>query len=590
MNVKQLIEYLEKKDPDMVAPMGFANPHSYRRYYACLAFEPVQNITIGAMLDYVIKAHGSTYQGLDGLEYRMNRDTEVYLAIEGRTGEKIGIVLLEYMTGVYEGEECKSLRGVISRSTGEIAGLIADRNNVRTDLASADSKLFEYRVQIVEQSKAIHDLITDIKSADVTIKEDHRRIDSLVEERNDLNRWFINDRDTLRSIERTWAELSMYCPDMKIRDVKAIKSMKRISNIMEGWDPNIGREKESEDCCIREDIISVATDRISNIEVGQLKTINALFRGHIENMNEEKVQINKDIEAMTGTISEQNQALLHIKAELDAAKQFNPFDLVLISGSMENISNVIKDHKKSFINEERIECARLKKELDAKTEIIKQQSNTIEDLNSRCDSLEKDREFEHIISDSYRDDIEDLKDSIRGLEAELASAAKSLLDSSDSIFNRDSIIEGKIVTISQLKNRVEGQENILQSWQEEIEDLKTELVIRNVPAMEESLKSSARLALRQDDEITALKAEMDRLRGIRNEHDYNTDLLEDNKLKFHKIAELEAELAVFKADSGVLKKVVDVIRDWDDGTGRAFPALYKIVGLLVDYTDIPEVE
>ena len=66
--------------------------------------------------------------------------------------------------------------------------------------------------------------------------------------------------------------------------------------------------------------------------------------------------------------------------------------------------------------------------------------------------------------------------------------------------------------------------------------------------------------------------------------------MEDNKLKFHKIAELEAELAVFKADSGVLKKVVDVIRDWDDGTGRAFPALYKIVGLLVDYTDIPEVE
>lgn len=555
MDLKQLIEYLEKKDRDMIVPMGFDEPHSYRGDYMCLAFEPAKDVTIGAMLQCAKDAVGNIYQGWKGGEYRMDDDTEVYLAMYGCSGEKIGIVLLEYMTGVYEGEECKSLRGVISRSTDEIAGLIADRNNVRTDLASADSKLFEYRKQIVEQSKAIHDLTVEkdnmkheltwanqeIPKLRDAVKVDRRR---LVKERYELNRWCLIDRGTLRSIKQICVELEMRDSEKVITDVQAIKSMKRISNIMADWGP------------------STVVNEISKIERCNLETLNAGLRA---NMNEEKAQINRAIEVMNDTISEQNQTLLHIKAEIEFIKQ-HPFDLVLIDGSIENISNVIKDHKKSFINEECIECARLKKELDAKTEIIKEQSNTIEDLNSRCDSLEKDREFEHIISDSYRDDIEDLKDSIRGLEAELASAVMSLLDSSPMIFERDRIIENKIATINWLEARIDNQMKRLQS---------------------------------RSEEITSLKAKVDRLCGIiRSEraynadHVYNADLLEGNKLKFHKIAVLEAELAALKADSEVLTKVVNVIRDWGEDEDECEihrNNIGRIFDIVEDYINVPHI-
>lgn len=324
MYLKQLIEYLEKKDCDLVVQMGFDEPHSYRGDYMCLAFEPARDVTVGAMLQCARDSVGIPYQGSNGGEYRMVGGTEVYLAMYGCSGEKIGTVLLDYMTGVYDSEECEHLRGVINRSTDEIAGLIVDRNNVRTDLASADAELFEYRKKIVEQSKTIHDLMV------------------------------------------------------------------------------------------------------------------------------EKAQVDRVIEAMTGTISdqnnvirEQNQTILHIKAEFEATKQFNPFDLVCISGSMENISNIVDNHFTSepFIDEGCVESCKV--------------------------------------------------------------CARSC----------------KVVDIAA-------------GLQEEIGDLKTEV---------------------------------DRLRAIvRNEHAHNTDLLESNKLKYHEIELLEAELSARKQDSVALKKVVGIVKNWDD--------------------------
>ena len=258
MKLKELIEYLEKKDSDTVVPMGFYQSHSYAGDYRCLAFIPKKDMTVGEMLEWTKCAIGIIYQWRGG-EYKMVDSADVYIVGEcGEIGEKISTILLDYMTGVYEGEECKSLRGVISKSTDEIAGLIADRDHVRTDLASADDELFEYRKKIVEQSKTIHDLIVEkdnvgqkltwanreIPMLKDTIKEDRRRLDSLIVERNELNRGFINDRDTLRSIERTYAELVMCGLPLPDKDVQAIKSMESISNIMGGWDSTIGQEKE----------------------------------------------------------------------------------------------------------------------------------------------------------------------------------------------------------------------------------------------------------------------------------------------------------------------------------------------------------
>ena len=54
------------------------------------------------------------------------------------------------------------------------------------------------------------------------------------------------------------------------------------------------------------------------------------------------------------------------------------------------------------------------------------------------------------------------------------------------------------------------------------------------------------------------------------------------------IEKLEAEVAARKGDSEVLMKVVEIVKNWDDSTGRAFPTLIKILDELVDYTDAPE--
>jgi len=329
MNLKQLIEYLEKKDPGIVVPIGFADPHSYRGDYNCLGLEPRKNVTVGDMLVSVRDALGNVYQGWKGGEYRMGESTEVYLAMEGSSGEKIGTVLLDYMTGVYDGEH-------IGRCNDSVKSLTTANVNLESALASA------------------------------------------------------------------------------------------------------------------EDILSMATNEIRDIEVGNLKTINSLLRANIENMNKEKVQVGRAIKELCG-------------------------------------------------------------------------------------------------------EIEYLNDSIRGLEDELASAARSSLDYSASIFNRDSIIEGKNVTISHLGNRIDDQENKLKKGYED---------------------------------ITSLKVEVNRLRDIlRNEHDYNTDLLESIRLKCHKIVALESKLSVCKEDSVVLKKVVDVIKD-DTIANIRVPCM--ICSIVDDYLDASE--
>ncbi len=99
MILKDLIEFLESKDPSIVVPIGFANPHSYRGYYEQLAFEPVPNVRVSEMLSSAKEALGSSYSGRKGGEYLMDEYTDVNLAFRGETGETIGHTLLGYMVG-----------------------------------------------------------------------------------------------------------------------------------------------------------------------------------------------------------------------------------------------------------------------------------------------------------------------------------------------------------------------------------------------------------------------------------------------------------------------------------------------------------
>lgn len=101
MTLGDLIQELEKYNRTQHVPVGFYRPHSYRGYYDCLAFEPLENTTIGEMLDAAKSALGKTYTGYKGGEYRMDEYTDVYLANFGECGESIGIVLLRYMTGEF---------------------------------------------------------------------------------------------------------------------------------------------------------------------------------------------------------------------------------------------------------------------------------------------------------------------------------------------------------------------------------------------------------------------------------------------------------------------------------------------------------
>ena len=94
MSLDELIAALERLDSSLVVPFGFGHPHSYRGYYNELAFEPRENVTIGAMLADARSALGTTYKGYKGGDFTMTGWTPCWLAEWGSTGEQIGPTFL----------------------------------------------------------------------------------------------------------------------------------------------------------------------------------------------------------------------------------------------------------------------------------------------------------------------------------------------------------------------------------------------------------------------------------------------------------------------------------------------------------------
>lgn len=98
LGLGEVIARLEREDPAKPVAVGFARPHSYRGYYAELAFEVERDTTVGDMLAAARSALGATFEGWKGGDYEMSEYTTCWLVREeGYTGETVGALLLEYM-------------------------------------------------------------------------------------------------------------------------------------------------------------------------------------------------------------------------------------------------------------------------------------------------------------------------------------------------------------------------------------------------------------------------------------------------------------------------------------------------------------
>lgn len=86
-----LIKVLEAADPSTPVRYGFGKPDSYRGDYCDVAFAPVENTTIGEMLEHARAALGATFHGYKGGEYEMGELTQVWICEYGTSYQSQGI-------------------------------------------------------------------------------------------------------------------------------------------------------------------------------------------------------------------------------------------------------------------------------------------------------------------------------------------------------------------------------------------------------------------------------------------------------------------------------------------------------------------
>lgn len=152
MKLGELIKVLESKDLWFVVRRGFLKPHSYRGFYEQVAFKPMENVTVGEMLNDVCSAIGETLHGYKGGICKIGESTEVWLAYPGETGEQIGPTLLKYMLEGAEDrvpdDECKknALAKVKERFERDKKDYLRDNwDNACTDIVGeSDFALWEW--------------------------------------------------------------------------------------------------------------------------------------------------------------------------------------------------------------------------------------------------------------------------------------------------------------------------------------------------------------------------------------------------------------------------------------------------------------
>lgn len=89
VNLGELINFLRTLDPGGVVSNGFASPHSDRGDYSELAFSPVDETTVGAMLKWAESAVNKMFEGYKGGNFTMTLVTPVYIGHWGDCGEPI---------------------------------------------------------------------------------------------------------------------------------------------------------------------------------------------------------------------------------------------------------------------------------------------------------------------------------------------------------------------------------------------------------------------------------------------------------------------------------------------------------------------
>ena len=90
-----IIDRLRAADPHKICRIGFHRPHSYRGDYSQLAFVPVENISVAAMLAAAESADGKTYEGWKGGEFKMGDWTQCWLSKIGEANnDAIGPVMM----------------------------------------------------------------------------------------------------------------------------------------------------------------------------------------------------------------------------------------------------------------------------------------------------------------------------------------------------------------------------------------------------------------------------------------------------------------------------------------------------------------
>jgi len=82
MELQEYIAILENYPREKRLPKGLGNPHSWRGVYAELAFEVVEDTTIGEMIDCAVDSIGKTFSGWKGGDYIMHETTEIHVETE----------------------------------------------------------------------------------------------------------------------------------------------------------------------------------------------------------------------------------------------------------------------------------------------------------------------------------------------------------------------------------------------------------------------------------------------------------------------------------------------------------------------------
>lgn len=76
----------------------FVNGHSYRGYYECLAVEPTGQLTsVDESIRFFTSLDGQTFRGWNGGEFRMSRQSRVFIATEGACGDPMTYMRLMHL-------------------------------------------------------------------------------------------------------------------------------------------------------------------------------------------------------------------------------------------------------------------------------------------------------------------------------------------------------------------------------------------------------------------------------------------------------------------------------------------------------------